>query len=171
MFSNEVPLLTSDPPNLSYHESHPLFQELVEQIESVLLKQAIEEAHNPMPGFYSRLFLVLKKTGDWYPIIDLSLLNTHLISPHFWMEMPASILRSMVDRAWALSLHLKDAFFHIPVARAHRKFLHFRFGHCHFHFRALPLGLTTSSYLFTHLVKLVGAYARSRGLSISQYPR
>ena len=168
-FSDDIPPLMSDPPHLSYHESHPLFQELAQQIESLLLKQAIEEVHNPTPGFYSRLFLAPKKTGDWRPVIDLSLLNTYLISPHFRMETPASILRSMVDGAWTSSLDLKDAFFHVPVARAHRKFLRFRFGHRHFHFRALPFGLTTSPYLFTRLVKPVGAYARSRGLSITQY--
>ena len=122
-----------------------------------------------MPGFYSRLFLALKKTGNWCPVIDLSLLNTYLISPHFHMETSASILRSMVDETWTSSLNLKDAFFHILVARAHRKFLRFQFDHCHFHFQALPFGLTTSPYLFTCVVKLVRAYARSRGLSITQY--
>ena len=104
----------SDPPHLSYHESHPLFQELAQQIESLLLKQAIEEVHNPTPGFYSRLFLAPKKTGDWHPVIDLSLLNTYLILPHFRMETPASILRSMVDGAWTSSLDLKDAFLPRP---------------------------------------------------------
>ena len=122
-----------------------------------------------MPGFYSRLFLAPKKTGDWCPVLALSLLNTYLLSPHFQMETPAFILRSMVDGAWALSLDLKDAFFHILVACAHRKFLRFRFGHCHFHSQALPFGLTTSPYLFTDLVKPVGACATSRKLSITQY--
>ena len=54
LFSDDIPLLMSDPPCLSYHESHPLFQELAQQIESLLLKQAIE-VHNAAPGFYSTL--------------------------------------------------------------------------------------------------------------------
>ena len=143
LFSDDIPLLMSDPPHLSYHKSHPLFQELAQQIESLLLKQAIKEVHNPTPGFYSTLFLAPKKMGDWCPVIGLSLLNTYLISPRFHMETPASILRSMVDGAWTSSLDLKDTFFHVPVARAHRKFLRFRLSHHNFHFRALPFGLTT----------------------------
>ena len=85
------------------------------------------------------------------------------------METPASILRSIQDRAWALSLDLKDTFFHNLVSCAHRKFLRFRFAHRYFHFQALPFCLTTSPYLFTCLIKPVGACAMSRGLSITQY--
>ena len=68
-FSNNIPWLMSDPLHLSYHKSHQLFRELAQQIES-LLKQAIEEAYNPIPGCYGRLFLVLKKTGDRHPVLD-----------------------------------------------------------------------------------------------------
>jgi hypothetical protein len=37
------------------------------------------------PGFYSRLFLVPKKTGGMRPVIDLSILNSYLSVPHFKM--------------------------------------------------------------------------------------
>ena len=35
------------------------------------------------PGFYSRLFLVPKKTGGMRPAIDLSILSSYLSVPHF----------------------------------------------------------------------------------------
>jgi hypothetical protein len=38
------------------------------------------------PGFYSRLFLVPKKKVGMRPVIDLSILNTFLVVPHFKME-------------------------------------------------------------------------------------
>ena len=39
----------------------------------------------------------------------------------------------------------------------------------YFWFRALPFGLATSPYLFTCLVKAVGAFSRGQGLSLLQY--
>jgi hypothetical protein len=49
---------------------------------------AIERVQDPFqsPGFYSRLILVPKITGDMKPVIDLSILNTFLLLPHFKME-------------------------------------------------------------------------------------
>jgi hypothetical protein len=39
----------------------------------------------------SRLFLVPKKNGKMRPVINLSVLNQHLIVPHFKMETNRSI--------------------------------------------------------------------------------
>ena len=78
-------------------------------------------------------------------------------------------MRSLQPGHWATLLDFKDAFFHVPVAPAHRRYLSFRFGHRYFRFRALPFGLATSPYLFGHLVKVVGAFARIQGLSLLLY--
>ena len=147
----------------------PLFQDMSHHIQLLLDKRAIEEISCLTPGFYSRIFLTLKKSGDWRPVIDLSALNRFLWSPHFRMEMSTSIMCSLQPGHWATSLDFKDAFFHIPIAPAHRCYLSFRFGHCYFRFQALPFCLATSPYLFTRLVKAVGTFARSQGLSLLFY--
>jgi hypothetical protein len=43
-----------------------------------LAKREVEEVpvSSIDPGFYSRLFIVPKKTGGMRPVIDLSILNT-----------------------------------------------------------------------------------------------
>ena len=138
-------------------------------IQLLLDKRAIEEIPRSTPGFYSRIFLAPKKSGDWRPVIDLSALNMFLRSPHFRMETPTSIMRSLQPGHWATSLDFKDAFFHVPVAPAHRRYLSFRFGHRYFRFQSLPFGLAMSPYLFTRLVKAVGTFARSQGLSLLLY--
>jgi hypothetical protein len=56
------------------------------------------------------------------PVIDLSILNTYLVIPHFKMETNrASILLGM----WSTSLDLTDAYFHCPISVAFRKYLRF----------------------------------------------
>ena len=64
---------------------------LNQSVQELRNKGAIEPA--PLtPGFYSRLFLVHKATGEWRPIIDLSSLNVFVHCPSFTMETPRSIL-------------------------------------------------------------------------------
>ena len=62
-------------------------QDLQQAVDALLSKGAIERVLNESSlGFYSRLFLVPKKTGDLRPVINLSTLNRHFVVPHFKME-------------------------------------------------------------------------------------
>jgi len=164
----QVPV-TSTPPVLGYQSHHPLFTELRKQVQIMLDKHAIEEVLQPSPGFYSRLFLAPKKSGEWRPVIDLSTLNRYMSPPHFQMETVQSILLSTELDKWATSIDLKDAFFHIPVAPGHRKYLRFLVDGQHYQFKALPFGLGMSPYVFTRVMKAVGTYVRSQGLLLFLY--
>lgn len=168
-FDADPPLLTTEPPDLCYSASHPLFQELRNSVQSLLQKEAIEVVEASTLGFYSRLFLAPKKSGAWRPVIDLKPLNQFLTPPKFKMETVHSIMEAMQPNSWCTSLDLQDAFLHIPVAQRHRRYLRFRVGDAHYQFKALPFGLGTSPYVFSRVVKTVGAYAHVRGLCLIQY--
>jgi hypothetical protein len=89
---------------------------LQEEVHTLLQKVAVELVNPPLtPGFYFRLFLVPKKNGKMRPVIDLSVLNQHLIVPHFKMETNRSIRGSIHLGMWTTSLDLTDAYFHIPI--------------------------------------------------------
>jgi hypothetical protein len=99
---------------------------LQEEVHTLLQKGAVELVNPPLtPGFYSRLFLVPKKNGKMRPVINLSVLNQHLIVPHFKMETNRSIRGSIHLGMWTTSLDLTDAYFHIPISSKFRKFLRF----------------------------------------------
>ena len=67
----------------------------------MLEKGALEEVSNiNTPGFYSRIFVVPKKTGDLRPVIDLKVLNTHLKPKPFKMETSQSIRRALDKDMW-----------------------------------------------------------------------
>ena len=65
------PPLSSVPVHLpSYSPSSIRGQALAAEIAALLEKGAIELAP-PTPGYYSQVFVVLKASGSWRPIIDL----------------------------------------------------------------------------------------------------
>ena len=67
-------------------------QDLQQAVDALLMKGAIERVTNVTSlRFYSRLFLVPKKTGDLRPVIDLSTLNCHMVVTHFKMETQGSV--------------------------------------------------------------------------------
>ena len=117
------------------------------ETKKLLEKGAIKVVQDPSsPGFYSCFFLVDKKDGGYCPIIDLSVLNTHLEVTKFKMETTSSIMASLKQVEWTMSIDLKDAYFRILIAKWSRKYLCFVigdkifcFGHCPSDCRPLPL--------------------------------
>jgi hypothetical protein len=134
----------------------------------LILKGAVERVHDPFqsPGFYSRLFLVPKKTGGMRPVIDLSILNTFLLVPHFKMETNRSIISCIHPGMWTTSLDLMDAYFHIPIAPPFRKFLRFVWDNTVYQFRTLPFGISTAPLVFTRVFQTVIAHDHLHTLSI-----
>ncbi|XP_078544267.1 uncharacterized protein LOC144829009 [Lissotriton helveticus] len=121
------------------------------EVQQMLRKGAIE----PVPsnqrgqGFYSRFFLVRKTLEKWRPIFDLSKLNPYLISLSFRMVSPQDIFKLISPGDFMATLDLEDAYFHVPIHPAHRRFLRFTVAKSHFQFRVLPFGLLSAPRIFT----------------------
>ena len=79
-------------------------------------KEAIAHVRKPTTlGYYSRLFLVNKPLKRWTPVIDLTILNSHLHAPTFKMETAESIRKSIQQGEWVTSIDPTDVYFQIPV--------------------------------------------------------
>ena len=90
--------------------------DLLHAVQKPQVSQAIEEVMDIMsPGYYSRLFLVMKPDGSFRPIIDLKKLNQFLIVPSFKMETLFSIVAALQPQEWITKIDLKDAYHHILV--------------------------------------------------------
>jgi hypothetical protein len=118
------------------------------KVAALLEKGAIEEPlHPPPPSFISNIFLVQKKNGKMRPVINLKRLNAaHLETPHFRMESPQDVRHAIRPGDWAASIDLKDAYFHVPINAADRKYLLFGWRGCLFQFCVLPFGLSPGGF-------------------------
>ena len=140
------------------------------EIDSLLSKQVIEPVSNQSsPGFYSRIFLVPKKTGKLRPVIDLSPLNRYLVIPKFRMLTSRILARTLPQGHWAASLDLKDAYFHIPIRRAAQKYLRFAYQGTVYQFLALPFGISTAPYVFTRVASQLARFLQPLGIPLPQY--
>ena len=150
----ERPPLSDSPIPMSQTSDKEKFCLLSEEVQSLLLKRVIEEIPptQSTPGFYSRLFLVPKKTGGMRPVIDLSILNSYLFVPHFKMETNRSIRACILPGMLTTKLDLSDAYFHIPISLASRKFLRFVWNNKVYQFLAVPFGLAVAPQVFQTVI-------------------
>ena len=145
-------------------------QDLQQAVDALLMKGAIERVTNVTSlGFYSRLFLVPKKTGDLRPVIDLSTLNRHMVVPHFKMEMQGSVRSAIRSQEWTVSIDIRDAYLHVPMHQAVRKYLRFVVNKKVYQFTCLPFGLATSPREFTKLLGPVVSLLRQQGVKLHVY--
>jgi len=160
-----------------------------EGLEKLLSKQAIRLMDPPPTdeAFYSTLFLVPKKDGGWRPILNLKLLNKHIKPQHFRMDTLKVVLRSIGESLLShqmlhqheggdslldphgVSIDLEDAYFHIAVLPADRKYLRFAYDGKVYEFQVLPFGLSTAPRTFTRVVRAIAAFLKTRGVNMFQY--
>ena len=145
------------------------------EITSLLEKRAIEELcpTSLSPGFYSRIFLVPKKDGGRRPVFDLKALNHFVRKEKFKMTTPRVVTNALHHGDSAVSVDLKDAYFHIPIHRKSRRLLRFATagndGLRVFQFRALPFGLTSAPRVFTKVILPIGHLAHTHAICLLQY--
>ena len=84
------------------------------EISALIEKGAVELAP-PSPGFYSHVFVVMKASGSWRPIINLNVLNKFFRQSRFKMETNQSVLSAIQGDDWMFSIDLKDAYLQVPV--------------------------------------------------------
>ena len=166
---DRLPPLSERPLSLpAYSPQSIMGVALTQELQNLLRKGAVEPAPQS-PGFYSRLFLVQKASGSWRPIIDLSTLNDYIISAHFHMETPWSVLNSIRPGDWMISLDLQDAYLQVPVHRDSRLFLRFVVAGKTYQFRVLCFGLTTAPQVFTRVMAPVSAILHRHGVRMLRY--
>ena len=128
---------------------------LKEEIIALVQKQAIKKLLPSFgaQGFYSDVFLVPKKDGEWRPIINLRHLNSYLEIPHFKIKSIRSPRDVVLQGDDMVKLDLQDAYLTVPMHRSVCKYLRFCWKEEVYEFQSLPFGLAPAPLLFTKLLK------------------
>ena len=77
------------------------------------------------------------------------------------MESLAMMRELLRQDDWMASIDLKDAYLSVTIWEDHHKYLWFQWQGSTYEFHCLPFGLSSTSHVFTKLMKLV--VARERG--------
>ena len=168
-FLSEPPLAEEPIPFPFYGPSSIRGITLGKEVQSLLEKGAVELAPLPSPGFYSQIFVVMKASGSWRPVIDLSTLNLRVHKTPFKMETLQSVLLSVRSGDWMVSIDLKDAYLQIPIHPDSCKYLRFVVLNQVFQFKALCFGLSTASQVFTQVMAPVSVLLHRLGIRMCRY--
>lgn len=133
------------------------------EIQRLLSVGAIKECPSRAGQFISGIFLIPKSDGSHRLILNLKNLNKFIRTEHFKMENHKVAINLISEQAYLASLDLKDAYFLVPIANRHRRYLRFRFLGKTYEYKCLPFGLSTAPFVFTKLMKPLLSHLRGRG--------
>ena len=155
VMSCDMPQLTTfAPPSLiTEYRQQVKQQALAGLVQDLLVNRCIEKMTPGEKGYFSRVFLVPKKSGGWRLVIDLSQLNKSLAPVTFQMDTLAKVKEVLRPGMWATSVNLSDAYHHIPMHPGSRQFRCFQVCRQRYKYLVLLFGLMSGPWLFTEIAK------------------
>ena len=128
------------------HADKKMMKEMTSQVKLLKEKEVIESVQaKEKDAFYSMLFLVIKPSRDWRPILSLKELNAFIFKESFRMEGIQAVKSIIRRNDWMTKIDLKDAYFAIPFHESSKDFTRFTWKNKHYRFRTLTMGLTCSA--------------------------
>ncbi|XP_028394531.1 uncharacterized protein LOC114518732 [Dendronephthya gigantea] len=132
------------------------------EIDKFLHKGIIKSSVSESGEVLSPIFITPKKDGSSRVIFNLKGLNEFVSYHHFKMDTLETAIKLMRPGCFMTSIDLKDAYYSIPVASEHQKYLKFFWRDKLYCFTCLPMGLSSSPRIFTKVMKPVFATLRSK---------
>lgn len=154
-------------PNPSFDSAQQKF--LDAELSELVQKGVVSEVSD-MPLCVSALKVVPKKNGKHRLICDLRYVNAHCDVPHFSSENVSVLAEVMRDNDCAVTIDLKDGFYHFSVHPSFRKYLGFTYRGHWYVWNRLPFGWANSPYCFHKCIRAVIEYLRrEHHMSIMAY--
>ena len=138
------------------------------EIGKLLAKGVIVPTTHEEGEYTSPIFTRPKKDGTSRLILNLKRLNEHVLYRHFKMESLTTVSNMVKPGCFMASIDLKDAYYSVPIATEHHKYLKFQWQGKLYKYVCFPNGLAFCPRKFTKLLKPVYSQLRQLGhLSIA----
>ena len=85
------------------------------------------------------------------------------------MDTLQSILKLITPECYMATIYLSDAYYTVPIAEEHRKYLRFCWKNKIYQYTCFPNGLSSAPCLFTKLMKPYYSHLRLLGHTVSGY--
>ena len=129
-----------------------------------LLDMAVLKIVQPEEGqYFSPIFIRPKKNGEYRMILNLKKLNKFVEYHHFKMDTFENAIKLVTRNCYMASIDLRHAYYSVPIAEEHQKFLCFQWEGKIYQYTCLPNGISSAPRLFTKLMKPVYAKLRNLG--------
>jgi len=127
------------------------------EIQKFLSKGVIAPTQHEFGEYISPIFVANKKDGSYRMILNLKSFNQHIEYLHFKMDSVWTAIRLMTPSCYMASIDLKEAYYSVPIAESHQKYLKFEWKNMLYQFMCFPNGLACCPRKFTKLMKPVFA--------------
>ena len=142
---------------------------ILEEINILLAKDAIEEYPMSDLCYSSNMFLVVKMSAGKRPVLNLRPLNNFVPNETFRMEGIRLLKDFLKSNYFMTKLDMRDAYYSIPIDKQSRCYLQFISEGKFYQFKVLVFGLSTAPRIFTKVMKPIVAFIWAKGILIIIY--
>lgn len=139
-----------------------------EQIE-LLKKQKAISLNTFSSGFLSPVFLREKTDGSHRLIFNLKSSNYYVYSPKFRLISLRKIPQIMSRGDYLVKIDISNAYYHVPIAKAHQRYLSLSSEGKIYNMTCLPFGLSSAPSIFSKLTNWVASVLRERDIKGKVY--
>ncbi|XP_015113976.1 uncharacterized protein LOC107039051 [Diachasma alloeum] len=142
---------------------------MFKQIELLKLQGVLEHPKREGPSFISRVFLVIKRNGDFRPIFDLRDLNAHVQIKKFQLISHHHIPEFLQGYDFMTRIDISQGYVHVLIAESHRQFVLLVYNEELLQMTSLPCSLSSAPHTFAMISNWVAEIFRLRGMRVIVY--